>query len=222
MAEITGILGDISAIEIQLSPWGATSCGSGNDMAERTGIFFPDRGVLKVSIHCHGCKKVRKVLRSGASKRVDSAQHKVTVTGTADAAALVKKLNKSGKQAVDWHAGPAKAPEAAPAPPPAEAQPAGDGSKDGGGAVAPAAADKKPEEPVKEPKAAESSEKKPSSWKSKVNEGEEKSTKEKKKEEAQPADEAKKDGGKGAPADQKAKDDEPEPAAAMEIERTGR
>ncbi|RVW54635.1 Heavy metal-associated isoprenylated plant protein 36 [Vitis vinifera] len=54
--------------------------------------------VLKVSIHCEGCKKkVKKVLHSidGVYTTViDSQQHKVTVTGNVDAETLIKKLNK--------------------------------------------------------------------------------------------------------------------------------
>ncbi|KAJ6729480.1 HEAVY METAL-ASSOCIATED ISOPRENYLATED PLANT PROTEIN 33-RELATED [Salix viminalis] len=57
--------------------------------------------VLKVSIHCEGCKKkVKKVLQSidGVYKtEVDSHQHKVTVTGSVDAQILIKKLKKSPK-----------------------------------------------------------------------------------------------------------------------------
>lgn len=59
--------------------------------------------VLKVYIHCEGCKKkVKKVLQSieGVYMTVvDSEEHKVTVTGNVDGDQLVKKLLKSGKQA---------------------------------------------------------------------------------------------------------------------------
>ncbi|KAJ6686581.1 HEAVY METAL-ASSOCIATED ISOPRENYLATED PLANT PROTEIN 3-LIKE [Salix purpurea] len=62
--------------------------------------------VLKVSIHCEGCKKkVKKVLQSidGVYKtEVDSHQHKVTVTGSVDAQILIKKLVRSGKHAELW------------------------------------------------------------------------------------------------------------------------
>ncbi|KAJ6319823.1 hypothetical protein OIU78_015262 [Salix suchowensis] len=62
--------------------------------------------VLKVSIHCEGCKKkVKKVLQSidGVYKTdVDSHRHKVTVTGNVDAQALIKKLMRSGKYAELW------------------------------------------------------------------------------------------------------------------------
>ncbi|CAK7348279.1 unnamed protein product [Dovyalis caffra] len=62
--------------------------------------------VLKVSIHCEGCKKkVKKVLQSidGVYKtEVDSYQHKVTVTGNVDAQTLIKKLMRSGKYAELW------------------------------------------------------------------------------------------------------------------------
>ncbi|KAK6937407.1 Heavy metal-associated domain, HMA, partial [Dillenia turbinata] len=62
--------------------------------------------VLKVSIHCEGCKKkVKKVLQSieGVyTTTVDSQQHKVTVTGNVDADTLIKKLAKNGKHAELW------------------------------------------------------------------------------------------------------------------------
>ncbi|KAJ6674916.1 HEAVY METAL-ASSOCIATED ISOPRENYLATED PLANT PROTEIN 3-LIKE [Salix viminalis] len=62
--------------------------------------------VLKVSIHCEGCKKkVKKVLQSidGVYKTdVDSHRHKVTVTGNVDSQALIKKLTRSGKYAELW------------------------------------------------------------------------------------------------------------------------
>ncbi|KAL6593858.1 hypothetical protein ACP70R_048759 [Stipagrostis hirtigluma subsp. patula] len=179
--------------------------------------------VLRVSIHCQGCKKkVRKVLKGVEGVQnvaVDGAQHKVTVTGTVDANTLIKRLYKSGKQAMPWHPGhaaPAKTAEAAPVPAPAsEAKPTGDGVKDD--AAAAAAADKKPEEPVKESVKAESSEKKPEQEAEKKPEAEKgaESTKEEKKEETKPSDEAKKDAGEGQAAEQKAKGDEPakEPAA---------
>ncbi|KAL0348680.1 UNVERIFIED_CONTAM: Heavy metal-associated isoprenylated plant protein 35 [Sesamum angustifolium] len=59
--------------------------------------------VLKVSIHCQGCKrKVKKVLQSieGVyTTSIDSQQQKVTVTGNIDAQTLIKKLVKTGKHA---------------------------------------------------------------------------------------------------------------------------
>ncbi|KAF9620975.1 hypothetical protein IFM89_015797 [Coptis chinensis] len=62
--------------------------------------------VLKVSIHCEGCKrKVKKVLTSVEgvyNVAIDSQQHKVTVTGNVDGDALVKKLVKTGKHAELW------------------------------------------------------------------------------------------------------------------------
>ncbi|GFY98728.1 heavy metal transport/detoxification superfamily protein [Actinidia rufa] len=62
--------------------------------------------VLKVSIHCEGCKKkVKKVLQNmdGVyTTSIDSQQHKVTVTGNVDADTLIKKLQKSGKHAELW------------------------------------------------------------------------------------------------------------------------
>lgn len=62
--------------------------------------------VLKVHIHCEGCKrKVKKVLQSieGVyTTTVDSAQQKVTVTGNVDSETLIKKLLKTGKHAQLW------------------------------------------------------------------------------------------------------------------------
>ncbi|PIA61487.1 hypothetical protein AQUCO_00300768v1 [Aquilegia coerulea] len=62
--------------------------------------------VLKVSIHCEGCKrKVKKVLQGidGVyTITIDSQQHKVTVTGDVDANTLIKKLIKTGKHAELW------------------------------------------------------------------------------------------------------------------------
>ncbi|XP_057475725.1 heavy metal-associated isoprenylated plant protein 36-like [Actinidia eriantha] len=62
--------------------------------------------VLKVSIHCEGCKrKVKKVLQSidGVyTTTIDLQQHKVTVTGNVEAETLIKKLIKAGKHAEVW------------------------------------------------------------------------------------------------------------------------
>lgn len=84
-----------------------------------------------MSIHCEGCKKkVKKVLHSieGVYKvTVDAAQHKVTVTGSVEADALVRRLHKAGKQAALWPSSPApveakmKPEEVAPAALPAAA-----------------------------------------------------------------------------------------------------
>ncbi|WVZ67028.1 hypothetical protein U9M48_016168 [Paspalum notatum var. saurae] len=72
--------------------------------------------VLRVSIHCEGCKKkVKKVLHSieGVYKvTVDAAQHKVTVTGSLAADALIRRLHKAGKQAALWPPAAAAAPPA--------------------------------------------------------------------------------------------------------------
>ncbi|KAK6940958.1 Heavy metal-associated domain, HMA [Dillenia turbinata] len=68
--------------------------------------------VLKVSIHCEGCKKkVKKVLQSieGVyTTTVDSQLHKVTVTGNVDADTLIKRLTKHGKHAELWPEKPEK------------------------------------------------------------------------------------------------------------------
>ncbi|XP_022759699.1 heavy metal-associated isoprenylated plant protein 35-like [Durio zibethinus] len=62
--------------------------------------------VLKVFIHCEGCKKkVKKVLQAidGVYETtIDSQQHKVTVTGSVDAETLIKKLTKSRKYVELW------------------------------------------------------------------------------------------------------------------------
>ncbi|KAM6577852.1 hypothetical protein CsatB_029689 [Cannabis sativa] len=62
--------------------------------------------VLKVSIHCEGCKKkVKKILQNidGVYKTdIDLKQQKVTVTGNVDSQTLIKKLVKTGKHAELW------------------------------------------------------------------------------------------------------------------------
>ncbi|XP_061369416.1 heavy metal-associated isoprenylated plant protein 36-like [Gastrolobium bilobum] len=62
--------------------------------------------VLKVLIHCDGCKKsVKKVLQGidGVyTSEIDSQHHKVTVTGNVDAETLIKKLSRSGKSVELW------------------------------------------------------------------------------------------------------------------------
>ncbi|KAK9266309.1 hypothetical protein L1049_017774 [Liquidambar formosana] len=62
--------------------------------------------VLKVSIHCGGCKrKVKKVLQNidGVyTTTIDSQQQKVTVTGNVDVQTLIKKLMKTGRRAEIW------------------------------------------------------------------------------------------------------------------------
>ncbi|KAM3693519.1 hypothetical protein ACB098_08G171600 [Castanea mollissima] len=62
--------------------------------------------VLKVSIHCDGCKqKVKKLLQriEGVYQvNIDAEQQKVTVSGSVDAATLIKKLVRAGKYAELW------------------------------------------------------------------------------------------------------------------------
>ncbi|PKU63718.1 heavy metal-associated isoprenylated plant protein 35 [Dendrobium catenatum] len=62
--------------------------------------------VLKVSIHCEGCKKkVRKILQrlDGVYDiDINSKQNKVTVTGKVDAESLIRRLVKYGKHAELW------------------------------------------------------------------------------------------------------------------------
>ncbi|KAG6664431.1 heavy metal-associated isoprenylated plant protein 33-like [Carya illinoinensis] len=64
------------------------------------------KSVLKVNIHCDGCKqKVKKILKKidGVyTTAIDSEQGKVTVTGNVDPAILIRKLAKSGKHAELW------------------------------------------------------------------------------------------------------------------------
>ncbi|KAL4179159.1 hypothetical protein AMTRI_Chr13g118680 [Amborella trichopoda] len=62
--------------------------------------------VLKVHIHCEGCKQeVKKVLQKieGVyTVSIDAEQQKVTVSGNVDYATLMKKLSRSGKHAEPW------------------------------------------------------------------------------------------------------------------------
>ncbi|CAI9776298.1 unnamed protein product [Fraxinus pennsylvanica] len=64
--------------------------------------------VLKVNIHCEGCKhKVKKILQKidGVyTTTIDSEQGKVTVSGNVDPETLIKKLSKNGKHAEIWGA----------------------------------------------------------------------------------------------------------------------
>ncbi|CAI9765862.1 unnamed protein product [Fraxinus pennsylvanica] len=67
--------------------------------------------VLKVSIHCQGCKrKVKKVLQAIEGVytiNIDAKQRKVIVTGNIDAQTLIKKLVRNGKHAELWPEKPA-------------------------------------------------------------------------------------------------------------------
>lgn len=62
--------------------------------------------VLKVNIHCDGCKqKVKKLLQRTEgvyTVNIDAEQQKVTVSGSIDSATLIKKLERSGKHAEIW------------------------------------------------------------------------------------------------------------------------
>lgn len=62
--------------------------------------------VLKVSIHCPGCKrKVKRVLQSieGVyTTDIDAQQQKVIVTGNVEAETLIKKLVRNGRSAELW------------------------------------------------------------------------------------------------------------------------
>ncbi|EPS71104.1 hypothetical protein M569_03655, partial [Genlisea aurea] len=62
--------------------------------------------VLRVNIHCDGCKqKVKKLLHKieGVYQvNVDCEQQKVTVSGSVDSATLIKKLVRAGKHAELW------------------------------------------------------------------------------------------------------------------------
>ncbi|XP_020600370.1 heavy metal-associated isoprenylated plant protein 37-like isoform X2 [Phalaenopsis equestris] len=63
--------------------------------------------ILKVNIHCDGCKqKVKKLLQriDGVyTVTIDAEQQKVTVSGNVDSATLIKKLAKAGKHAELWN-----------------------------------------------------------------------------------------------------------------------
>ncbi|XP_054810008.1 heavy metal-associated isoprenylated plant protein 37-like [Prosopis cineraria] len=62
--------------------------------------------VLKVNIHCDGCKrKVKKLLQriEGVYQvQMEAEQQKVTVSGTVDSESLIKKLVRAGKHAELW------------------------------------------------------------------------------------------------------------------------
>ncbi|KAK6134158.1 hypothetical protein DH2020_032108 [Rehmannia glutinosa] len=62
--------------------------------------------VLRVNIHCDGCKqKVKKLLHKieGVYQiNIDSEQQKVTVSGNVDSSTLIKKLVRAGKHAELW------------------------------------------------------------------------------------------------------------------------
>ncbi|KAG8053591.1 hypothetical protein GUJ93_ZPchr0001g29858 [Zizania palustris] len=62
--------------------------------------------VLRVNIHCDGCKhKVKKLLQKieGVySVAIDVDNHKVTVTGNVDSETLIRKLTRGGKHAELW------------------------------------------------------------------------------------------------------------------------
>ncbi|KAE8736320.1 Detected protein of confused Function [Hibiscus syriacus] len=62
--------------------------------------------VLKVNIHCDGCKqKVKKLLQriEGVYQvNIDAEQQKVIVSGSVDSATLIKKLVRAGKHAEVW------------------------------------------------------------------------------------------------------------------------
>ncbi|KAL2324207.1 hypothetical protein Fmac_023265 [Flemingia macrophylla] len=62
--------------------------------------------VLKVNIHCDGCKqKVKKLLQriEGVYQvQIDAEQQKVTVLGSVDSATLIKKLERARKYAEPW------------------------------------------------------------------------------------------------------------------------
>ncbi|KAI3961217.1 hypothetical protein MKX01_035803 [Papaver californicum] len=66
--------------------------------------------VLRVSIHCEGCKKkVQKILKRIHGVEdfiIDSKIHKVTVIGNVNGEALIKKLLIKGKHAEFWPAAP--------------------------------------------------------------------------------------------------------------------
>ncbi|EPS57745.1 hypothetical protein M569_17071, partial [Genlisea aurea] len=71
--------------------------------------------VLKVNIHCEGCKqKVKKILQKieGVyTVKFDAEFGKVTVSGNVDPETLIKKLVKNGKHAEIWGGGGAPKPK---------------------------------------------------------------------------------------------------------------
>uniref|UniRef100_A0A7N0U8V1 HMA domain-containing protein n=1 Tax=Kalanchoe fedtschenkoi TaxID=63787 RepID=A0A7N0U8V1_KALFE len=66
--------------------------------------------VLKVSIHCEGCKrKVKRILQAIEGVymiSIDSKQQKVTVTGNIEPEILIRKLMRTGKHAEMWPMSP--------------------------------------------------------------------------------------------------------------------
>lgn len=66
--------------------------------------------VLRVNIHCDGCKqKVKKILQrvEGVYQVIiDAEQQKVSISGSLDSATLIKKLVKAGKHAELWSKNP--------------------------------------------------------------------------------------------------------------------
>lgn len=79
---------------------------------EPTQLLKYNTWVLKVPIHCLGCKReVKKLLQSidGVySTTIDSQEQKVTVSGNIGSEILVKKLQKTGKHAEIWNEKPAE------------------------------------------------------------------------------------------------------------------
>ncbi|RAL52477.1 hypothetical protein DM860_007334 [Cuscuta australis] len=75
-------------------------------MNNKQDIMKTQACVLRVNIHCDGCKhKVKKILLKAEGVygvKIDADNGKVTVTGNADPATLLKKLEKSGKHAELW------------------------------------------------------------------------------------------------------------------------
>nr|CAD1842684.1 unnamed protein product [Ananas comosus var. bracteatus] len=69
-------------------------------------LFKIQTHLLRVNIHCDGCKqKVKKLLQKieGVfSVSIDVEQQKVSVTGTVGSEALIKKLLRAGKHAELW------------------------------------------------------------------------------------------------------------------------
>ncbi|XP_016742666.2 heavy metal-associated isoprenylated plant protein 36 isoform X2 [Gossypium hirsutum] len=76
------------------------------DNQDDSGTLKYKTSVLKVFIHCEGCKKkvkrVLQVIDGVYETTIDSTQHKVTVTGSVDEELLIKKLSKSGKYVEPW------------------------------------------------------------------------------------------------------------------------
>ncbi|KAJ4957062.1 hypothetical protein NE237_013845 [Protea cynaroides] len=104
--KIRSVIGSQFSVHLRSSDNLLLSLMATTPAEEATGPLQYQTWVLKVSIHCEGCKrKVKKVLQSieGVyTTTIDSPQQKVIVTGNVDAETLIRKLLKTGKHAELW------------------------------------------------------------------------------------------------------------------------